>query len=284
MRTKSIITAIGAVLLTACDVKDPIYNTSHPEKGEVTVTTDWTATGITDPHLEGYTLKAGEYSKEVMKEENTFNEYFIPGDYMLYAYNEPDNITVDGTMTAITASNGYINPLPGWFYCGLLPITVEADSKHRFNVVMAQQVRELTLVIEPTGNTTDRITTITATLSGVAGSYDMENATHGTASVIRLTFTKQTTSEYAGKWAATVRLLGIVRDTEQKLSGTITFTGGIPTNLPLESDLTGSLATFNNDKTEMLTLAGEVETRTGVGFTATITDWMVVDNGQIEVN
>lgn len=29
--------AVTATLLTGCDVKDPIYNTSHPEKGTVTL-------------------------------------------------------------------------------------------------------------------------------------------------------------------------------------------------------------------------------------------------------
>jgi len=276
MRTKSIITAIGAaVLLTACDVKDPIYETEHPEKGEVTVTTDWTATNTATPPSEGYTLKAGDYSKEVMTAENTFNEYFIPGDYMLYAYNEPDYIDVNGT----TATANYTGGTLGWFYYGILPITVKADSKHRFTVTMAQQVRELTLAIEPTGGTADRIATITATLSGVAGSYDMADGTHGTASSIALTFTKQTTGDYAGKWTATVRLLGVTGSV-QKLTGAITFTGGTPTDIPLESDLSAGLTTFNAEKNKPLTLdGGRVELQTEAGFTATINDWTKITGG-----
>ena len=39
---KKIVLFLGSVLLLAsCDVKDPIYNTPHPDHGMITLTTDW---------------------------------------------------------------------------------------------------------------------------------------------------------------------------------------------------------------------------------------------------
>ena len=47
MRTKAIIPFFGCALLLAvsCDVKDPIYNTPHPDHGTVTLTADWSRRG-----------------------------------------------------------------------------------------------------------------------------------------------------------------------------------------------------------------------------------------------
>lgn len=62
MKTRSILNLFFAcsllVLATACDVKDPIFNTAHPGHGTVTLTTDWSTigTGLTAP--ESYTVTA----------------------------------------------------------------------------------------------------------------------------------------------------------------------------------------------------------------------------------
>ena len=47
MKTTSIITLLGCagLLLTSCDVKDPIYNTPHPDHGIVTGVTEWSQRG-----------------------------------------------------------------------------------------------------------------------------------------------------------------------------------------------------------------------------------------------
>ena len=53
------------IFLAGCDVKDPIYNTDHPENGKVTLATDWSArtAGIDIPA--SYTVTVGEYSATV---------------------------------------------------------------------------------------------------------------------------------------------------------------------------------------------------------------------------
>ena len=62
----------------------------------------------------------------------------------------------------------------------------------------------------------------------------------------------------------------------------IRFSDDNPQPVTLTSDLTAALAAFNTDKRTPLTLGGEVvETPTGAGFTATITDWEQVTGGPV---
>ena len=35
----------ATLFLAGCDVKDPIYNTPHPDKGAIVITADWTQRG-----------------------------------------------------------------------------------------------------------------------------------------------------------------------------------------------------------------------------------------------
>ena len=61
------------IFLAGCDVKDPIYNTDHPENGKVTLATDWSArtAGIDIPA--SYTVTVGEYSATVSNATNTLD-------------------------------------------------------------------------------------------------------------------------------------------------------------------------------------------------------------------
>ena len=129
---------------------------------------------------------------------------------------------------------------------------------------MKQQVRELTLVVEPTGDAAGRITEIVAHLTGAAGTLDFATDTYGTASNVVLLFTKITEGDDAGKWKAPVRLLGVT-GTEQLLTGEIRYADGNPSPTTLKSDLTEALKEFNTRKGKSLTLGGTlVETPEGM--------------------
>ncbi len=283
MRTKSFIAAIGAALLLgSCDTKDPIHETDHPEKAKITVTTDWSEIGkeITKPSE--YIAAYGSEKLTADKDEYTFPNLLEEGSYTVYFYNEATGITVAGSQAKVNTaaapagqSGAFVEPAPGWLFTGKLEAEVKKDTHHRFDVKMAQQVRQLTLEIEPTGSAAGNIAGITASLSGVAGSYDMADGTHGSPSNVALNFTEAAN----GKWTATVQLLGVT-GSQQKLTGTITLTGGSPADMPLESDLTAKLSSFNDNKNEPLTLGGTI-VQTPTGFTATITDWTKVDGGDV---
>ena len=175
-----------------------------------------------------------------------------------------------------------ISNAPGWLMTSVQDVTVEADTDYDLTAAMHQQVRQLTLVIEPTGDAADRIESIEGALSGAAGTLDFATETYGAASDFALHFTKITEGDDAGKWTATVRLLGITGST-QILTATLTYSNGNPQPTELESDLTAALADFNADKTEPLTLGGTIaETPTEAGVEAGITGWEKIDGGGVD--
>lgn len=288
--------AIFAVTsLTSC-VKDDLYNTPHPDKGKVAVTADWSnrGEGMDIPGL--WRAVIGDYTAEETRHTHEAERLFEPGDYRLITYNPADGITVAGTTATISAAstvsaaasgergNAFISGSPGWFFANVQEITIEKDREHAFTTAMRQQVRQLTLLIEPAGNTAAAIENIAGSLSGVAGTFDFATDTYGGISDVELDFKKLTEGADAGKWKATVRLLGIAGNV-QRLSATATYAGG---NLPpatIESDLAAALAGFNTNKTVPLTLGGTmVETPVAGGMTAIITDWEAVDAGNVDAH
>ena len=275
-----LIVAAATLSFAACDVKDPIYNTPHPEQGAVTLTTDWSGIGegLTAPA--SYTVEADGYSATLTGTTNLLDTLFEPGSYHLHIYNTPQHITVSGTTATASGASGnvdgagrFVQEIPGWLFTSTVEAVIEPDKEHAYTAVMQQQVRQLTLIIEPTGSTTGRIEHIEGYLSGVAGTLDFSTGTHTTPANVELQFAKIISGANAGKYMATVRLLGTA-GAQQRLNAIIHFTGGNPKTISLTSDLTTELAAFNADKRKPLTLGGKVvETPTEADFSATITDW-----------
>ena len=285
---KTLLLLLLLPLLASCGAKDPNYNTAHPDHGTVTLTTDWSrrGTGIDIPA--SYTVQAGDYSTTLDGTTNRIDHLFEPGAYRTYIYNTPEQVSISGTTATVAAVAGnwdgvgaFVAASPGWLFTCALDAIIEKDTEYELTAAMQQQVRQLTLVVEPTGGTTDRIESVEGYLSGAAVTLDMDRGTHGTPSNVALTFTKITSGADAGKWSATVRLLGVA-GTAQQLTAQIRFSGNSPQPVTLTSDLTAMLATFNADMTKPLALGGTVaETPTGAGFTATITDWTQVTGGPV---
>lgn len=285
MRTKAIIPFFGCTLLLAvsCDVKDPIYNTPHPDHGIVALTADWSAIGkgLTIPA--SYTVTAGDYSTTLSGTTNTLDNLFEPGNCRIHVYNTPEHISVSGTVATVSEASGnvdgagkFVDNTPGWLFSTMTDAVIAADTDYTLTATMHQQVRQLTLLIAPIGGTTDKIENVEGYLSGVAGTLDIDTDEYGHASNIELDFVRITEGTDAGKWAATMRLLGIA-GSQQKLSVLIQFTNNNPSPVHLDSDLTTELAVFNTDKRIPLTLSGKViETPTEAGLSATINDWIPV--------
>ena len=273
-----------ALLLTlgGC-VKDELHDTPHPDTGKITVTADWADRGEGVDIPASWHIVMGDYTGTETGATHSSDHLFSPGNYTLAAYNIPEGITVSGTTAAVAAADGgFIVNTPGWLFTSVQEVEIEADTDYSLTAVMHQQVRELTLVIEPTGDAAERIESIEGTLSGAAGSLDFATGTHGTPSEVELHFTKITDGDDAGKWMATVRLLGIAGDA-QRLTATLTYTDGNPQPTSLNSDLTAALDGFNDDKTTPLTLGGTLaETPDEAGFTGEITGWETVDSGGVD--
>ena len=309
MKTNSIYktSLLAAALLlsaTSC-VKDELHDTPHPDTGKITVTADWTDRGDGVDIPAEWTVTMGGYAGTKTGATHTPDYLFAPGSYTLAAYNTPENITVSGTIATVapdskvrvgqkeefqglqvpfsaTLAGTYISNAPGWLLTSVQEVTIEADTDHELTAAMHQQVRQLTLVIEPTGDATDRIESIEGSLSGAAGTLDFATGIYGAASDVTLHFTRITEGSDAGKWTATMRLLGITGNT-QTLTATLTYADGNPADTGLESDLTAALADFNADKTVPLTLGGTIaETPTEAGVEAGITDWEKIDGGGVD--
>mgnify|MGYP006862780365 FL=1 len=273
-----------ALLLTlgGC-VKDELHDTPHPDTGSIAVSADWSDRdeGVDIPAE--WTVTMGGYTGTETGATHSPDYLFNPGSYTLAVYNPADGITVSGTTATVAAADGsFITGIPGWFFTSVQAVAIAADTDYSLTAVMHQQVRELTLVIEPTGDAAERIGSIVGTLSGAAGSLDFATGTYGTPSEVELHFTKITDGDDAGKWTATVRLLGIAGDA-QRLTATLTYTDGNPQPTSLISDLTSALDGFNDGKTAPLTLGGTIaETPGEAGFTGEITDWEKVDGGGVD--
>lgn len=276
------VAAALTLVATSC-VKDELHDTPHPDYGKITVTADWSDRGGGVDIPAEWTVTMGDYTGTETGETHSPDYLFSPGNYTLAAYNTPDGITVSGTMATVAAADGgCIVNTPGWLFSSVQEVAIEADTDYSLTAVMRQQVRQLTLVIEPTGDAAERIESIVGTLSGAAGTLDFATGIHGTPSEVELRFTKITDGDDAGKWMATVRLLGIAGNL-QRLTATLTYTDGNPQPTALESDLTTALDGFNDGKTAPLTLGGTIaETPGEAGFTGEITDWETVDGGGVD--
>ena len=287
MKARQYINMMGmaaAVLLSSC-VKDTLYDTPHPDYGKIAVTADWTDRGEGVDIPASWHIVMGDYTGTETGATHSPDYLFNPGSYTLAVYNPADDIMVSGTTAAVVqeAGNGaYISNTPGWLFTSVQEVAIEADTDYSLTAVMRQQVRQLTLMIEPTGDAAERIESIVGTLSGAAGTLDFATGTYGTPSEVELHFTKITDGDDAGKWTATVRLLGIAGNL-QRLTATLTYTDGNPQPTALESDLTTALDGFNDGKTAPLTLGGTIaETPGEAGFTGEITDWETVDGGGVD--
>ena len=291
MKARQYINMMGmaaAVLLSSC-VKDTLYDTPHPDYGKIAVTADWSARGEGIDIPATWTVTMGDYTGTETSATHAPDHLFAPGSYTLAVWNPAEGITVSGTTATVAAATGnragtdaFVNNTPGWFFTHTEQVSIEKDKDYPLTAVMQQQVRELTLMIEPAGDAADRIESIEGTLSGAAGTLDFATGTHGTPSEVKLHFTKITEGDDVGKWMATVRLLGIAGNS-QRLTATLTYTDGNPQPTSLNSDLTAALDGFNDGKTAPLTLGGTIaETPGEAGFTGEITDWETVDGGGVD--
>ena len=192
MKARQYINMMGmtaAVLLSSC-VKDELHDTPHPDTGKITVTADWTDRGEGVELPAQWTVTMGDYTGTETGETHAPDYLFNPGDYTLAAYSTPENITISGSTATVapTAGDGtgsFISNAPGWLFTSVQEVTIEADTDYDLTAAMHQQVRQLTLVIEPTGDAADRIESIEGALSGAAGTMDFATGTYGAASMDR---------------------------------------------------------------------------------------------------
>lgn len=255
----------GLLLLSSCtrvDLEDPL-------KGKMTLVTDWSKRTSGIEQSASYMVIINNQTLNYTQATNILPE-LEAGNYPIYIYNSPDKISITGTTATIATTGNWVDPLPGWLFTATTEARYADFKEETITVQMRQQIRQLTITLKPTGGTIDKISSITASLSGVAGAWDFkENKPTGNSVSVPLHFTKKED----GTWLIVVRLLGIT-GSQQRLTGTVSFEGGSPADIALDSDLSAVIALFNKDKITPLLLQGEMkETPTEFGFTSVITSW-----------
>ena len=268
----------AAVLLSSC-VKDTLYDTPHPDKGAVTIS----LTGLSAD--DNYVLDMDGKVADITGSPFTNPDLLNPGTHSMVIYNRAEGFTFDGRMARVNTPDGKsradgasVIPLPGYLKTISQEITVTADDTLRVNAVPQQRVRDLQLELEVTQGRPELIQTVTGTLSGIAGAVDMEaEQTTGEPASTAVAFTRD-----GDKLTADARLLGTM-GAVQTLVLDIVFTDGGRTQRT-EVDLTEALAGVGSDMTEPFTLTAGLRTPMEAGFSASITDWEVVDGGHVDIH
>lgn len=262
--------------LASC-VKDELHNTPHPDRGAVTVS----LTGLEAD--DNYVLDINGKAADITGSPFTYPDLFLPGTYSLVLYNRAEGFTFDGRMAQVHTEDGKtradgvsIIPLPGYLKTASREITVTADDTLHLTPAPQQRVRDLHIEFTVTQGRPELIQTVTGTLSGIAGAFDMEaEQTTGEPASTAVAFTRD-----GDKLTADARLLGTM-GAVQTLVLDIAFVDGGRTQRT-EVDLTEALADYNGNMTDGYRVTGTLETPVGMEeSSAEITGWDTGDGGDV---
>lgn len=275
-----ILAAAAAALLTASCVKDTLYNTPHPNHGKITVTADWSARGEGIDIPATWTIAMGDYTGTETAATHAPDHLFAPGSYTLVAWNPAEGITVSGTTATVAPASGsqttgtFIDNAPGWFFTHAEQVSIEKDTDYPLTAAMKQRVRELQLELEVTQGRPELIQSVTATLSGIAGAFDMaQGQTTGEPASTRFSFTRD-----GSRLTADARLLGTMGAVQTLVLDIVFVDGGRTQHT--EVDLTEAMKDFNGDMTTAYRVTGTLETPVGMEeCNAEITGWESVEGG-----
>ena len=275
-----ILAAAATALLTASCVKDTLYNTPHPNHGKITVTADWSARGEGIDIPATWTIAMGDYTGTETAATHAPDHLFAPGSYTLVAWNPAEGITVSGTTATVAPASGsqttgtFIDNAPGWFFTHAEQVSIEKDTDYPLTAAMKQRVRELQLELEVTQGRPELIQSVTATLSGIAGAFDMARGqTTGEPASTVFSFTRD-----GSRLTADARLLGTMGAVQTMVLDIVFVDGGRTQRT--EVDLTEALADFNGDMTTAYRVTGTLETPVGMEEgKGEITGWETVEGG-----
>lgn len=275
-----ILAAAAAALLTASCVKDTLYNTPHPNHGKITVTADWSARGEGIDIPATWALSMGDYTGTETAATHAPDHLFAPGSYTFVVWNPAEGFTVSGTTATVAPASGsqttgsFIDNAPGWFFTHAEQVSIEKDTDYPLTAAMQQRVRELQLELEVTQGRPELIQSVTATLSGIAGAFDMARGqTSGEPASTVFSFTRD-----GSRLTADARLLGTMGAVQTMVLDIVFVDGGRTQRT--EIDLTEAMKDFNSNMTTAYRVTGTLETPVGMEeCNAEITGWESVEGG-----
>ena len=267
--------------LTGC-VKDELYNTPHPDKGALVVQMDWSDL-LPEAVPESYVIRLDDYEQTVSGTTNTVERLSEPGEHTLMVYNKPQGITINGDIASVNeiisgrAVGSRVEPLPDYLFSISETVNVNKDDTLRITAKPRQWVRQLDMELSVVEGDYKRIVAVTGTLSGIEQSVDIRKGERlGTAVIVRNDF-----AVAEEKCNTSFRLMGIVPAEHQTLTVNIVFANG--DTQTIESDLSEQMTAFHDDNAP-LTLTGSLNLPVEAGVTGSISDWIVVDNGKIDIH
>lgn len=296
---KLLIFAVAVQSLGSCQKDDP-HNTPHPDKGAVVISTDWSGRSSDAVLPRSYLLRIGTEEQTVDGETNAFGSLFAPGKQNLLVWHNTEGITVGGTTATVnTLEDGTLEATPGYLFSAARELEIVKDDTLRITLPMKQHIRRLVLTLKLNPGDEHRISSTTATLTGIASTTDLATGklvgSEGKTVVPIFTFTSdayvsisrtdtpQSRTNAQPALSSTLHLMGVATGEQQLLALDITLTGGDVHTVT--TDLTDMLRDFRTDENmEPLVLDAELELSTEAGFTASIGDWNLKDNGDITVN
>ena len=276
---------VAAVLLASC-VKDDLYNTPHPDKGAVVITTDWTD-ALAESTVPGTYLLRMDDGKAVPTSEKTtvYPELLTPVAHTLLIYNEPEGITIASNVATVQQKDGMLIPLPGYLFSVEKRLDIVQDDTLHVSVPMERRLCPIVLNLDLNGENADEIARIEATLSGLSGNVDLRTGTPGGESltarldVLRAEAKARATDAMALEMKC--RVTGTAQGERQILTVKVTMADGYVSTIT--SDLTEHLKDLNADM-EPVRLEGLIEAPQDGHFSGTIEGWEEVDGGDTDAN
>lgn len=280
----------GAIMLTTSCVKDDIYNTSHPSQGAVMITTDWSRRSTEAIQPVSYQLRisdqTGQTDEQTVKGSiHLFHSLLAPETYGLLVYNSPEAITVSGDVASVASTDGKnIEALPGYLFSAAQTLDVVKDDTLFVTVAMQQRIRQLTLILRLKEGDHEHIIHTKATLNGIASTINLKTGALPSTSDASLApvFEKAEESDGTPVLTTTFRLLGIAKDEEQKLNIVVTVNN--ETTQIMETDLTEVLHEHWDDSMAPLVLKANFNLPSQTDFSGSITNWNLVEGGQVDIH
>ena len=278
-----------ALMLTSC-VKDDIYNTPHPSQGAIVITTDWSSRADQAVQPVSYTLRvsgqSGQSDEQPVKgNTNIFHSLLAPAAYELLVYNTPEAITVTGDVATIASTDeNNIEALPGYLFSATQTLDVVKDDTLFVTAGMLQRIRQLTLVLKLKEGDHDRITSLNATLSGIASSINLATGAWASTTGVSLSpvFEKKEEKDGTPTLTATIRLLGIIAGEKQELSIAVALNN--QSVYTIKTDLTEVLQKWFDGSMTPLVLGANFDLPSQGDFSGNINSWNSVEGGHVDIH
>ena len=271
-----------ALSLTSC-VKDELFDTPHPDKGAVVITTEWVeALAESDIPASYFLSMDGGAAKQTNEKTFIYPDLLTPGEHSLLVYNEPKGLTLSGkTATVNLLPDGTAESMPGYLFSAEQKLEVLQDDTLRVSIPMIRCVCPITMNLALSGENTGKIAKIEASLSGISGSMDIQSGAIGAENLTIKPVVGQASAKTRayteGKIELKCRVLGINKAERQMLTVTVTMEDGYVSTIT--SDLTEYLKDLNADM-KPIELDGTVEAPQDGHFSGTIEDWKPGNGGE----